>query len=444
MTRGARISLAVLFVSSMMFAFAACTTREPAERLRERWYAGRPLYEVYLRAFSGAGTIEAVTQRLDSLEALGVRTLWLMPIHPVGVKGRKGTAGSPYSVRDYFAVDSAYGSLAGLRRLVDQAHARGIGVILDMVMNHSANDHPLMGEHPDWWMRDARGRFTREVADWSDITDWNYENERARDYLESVLLYWIREADVDGYRCDVAGLVPPDFWRRAIASVRELKPDAFLLAEWEDPWVLDAGFDAAYDWTLHHRMRAHAAGKVSLDSLWSAVQDKQRQYPSDALPLRFIENHDEPRAADVFGWPGLKPYAALVFTVPGIPLLYTGQEIGASEKPSLFEAEPVDWDQGRDEVYDFYRRLAHDRNAHQVLQLGSIARLLADKPDVLLFQRVYGEQRALVAINFSGRRVEIERPVAAGPGPYRRTADGQRLGERIALPPYGHSVYVTG
>jgi len=383
---------------------------QQAANPKNQWYYGAPLYEVYLRALSKEGTFNALTARLDTLKAMGVNNLWLMPIFPVGVKGRKGSVGSPYSVRDYFDVGREYGTKDDFKALVDSAHARGMKVILDMVMNHSANDYPLMAEHPDWWYHDSTGAFSREVADWSDVTDWNYDNKEARKYLESALEFWVREFDVDGYRCDVAGMVPNDFWKPAIRNLRELKPDVFMLAEWEDHSVLDAGFDAVYDWTLFHRMRAMSEGKVGVDSLWRIISRTQNTLPEGKEMMHFVENHDEKRSAATFGWPGVKPYAALVFTLPGIPLLYTGQEIGAPHKPSLFDPEPVAWDSAKAGVRPFYSKLVHVRDENPALRRGDLQRVRVKAPGVLAFTRKSERQRLLVAINFSGEEQMVTLP----------------------------------
>ncbi len=401
-----------------MFMFSGCGQKESSEstepqQAQENWHIGQPLYEVYLRAFTPAGTLEGVLLELDRLQELGVKTVWLMPIHPVGFEGRKGSSGSPYSVRDYFAVGEEYGTGEDLKRLVNEVHKRDMKLILDVVINHSANDHVLMEEHPDWFARDSLGNFTREVADWWDITDWDHTNPEARRHLREALLYWVREFDVDGFRCDVAGMVEDIFWEEAIDSIRAVKPDAFMLAEWGEPRMFELGFDAIYDWKLYHSMRAHAEGKASLDSLWRVIRRPLGDEAGGELPMRFIENHDEPRSAEVFGWPGARPYAALIFTLPGIPLIYNGQEIGAEHKPSIFDPDPVHWEQGSEEVRRTYRRLATLRAESDVLRQGDYRRVSSGNESVLLFTRSLEGRKLLVAINFSGTEATTS-PVPGG------------------------------
>ena len=410
MKRTAILGLLLLVTLGSLFLTSCVSTKMEENKVAERWHYGRPLYEVYVRAFSYDGTLDRVTEKLDELKELGIKTLWLMPVHPHGELGRKGSMGSPYSTYDYFAIGEEYGTKEDFRELIEAAHARDMKVILDIALNHSANDHIEMENHPEWYAQDSTGAFIREVADWSDITDWDFNNPETHEYLTSILTYWVREFDLDGYRCDVAGMVPGEFWFNAIQKVREIKPDVFMLAEWEDEWVLEKGFDAGYDWTLFHRMRDHRKGTIELDSLWSVIDARDTRYPDHALPMRFVENHDEHRSADEFGWPGVKPYAALIFTIRGIPLLYNGQEIGATHKPTLFESEPIHWEQEQRGVNPYYKELLGYRNSYEALRAGDITRIESGNDSVLMFTRSFGKETILVAINFSNEAVEVAIP----------------------------------
>ncbi len=396
------------------------------ESVAADWFHGRPLYEVYTRAYSFPGTFDALRKDLPELKRRGITNLWLMPIHPIGEQGRKGKAGCPYSVQDYFAVSAEYGGMHHFENLVYDAHSLGMHVIIDMVLNHAANDHVEMERHPDWFAQDSTGAFTREVSDWSDVTDWNYDDPEVQQYLARMLQYWVQEIDVDGFRCDVADMVPRSFWQEVIPKLKEIKPGVFLLAESQDPERVVDGFHAIYDWELYHRMKEHHAGGIDTDSLWGVVDWFELHYPVGALPLRFIENHDEPRSAEVFGWPGAKPYAALIFTLPGIPLVYNGQEVGATHRPSLFEQVRINWDrEGAEDVQTYYNELLKLRQTSEVLRKGDLARLdTKDDADVLVFERVYDDRKVVVAINFSDQ-------------PYS-TVLGPDL--TIALEPYAYDV----
>lgn len=411
-----RIVKSALVASLLLVTMLGCqsTPKNGTEDdVTARWYYGQPLYEAYVRSFTPEGTFAAFETNLNRLDQLGVDNLWLMPIHPLGKVGRKGSLGSPYSVYDYFETNPEFGSKEDFKALVESVHAQGKHIILDMVMNHSANDHIEMAAHPEWFMRDEEGNFTREVEDWSDITDWDFDNPETVEYLTGVLEYWVREYDVDGYRCDVAGMVPREFWEHVIPRLKAIKPDVYMLAEWEEPWVLEAGFNSAYDWTLYHRMKNLAEGKIDVDSLWTVIEATQANYGEGKLPLRFVENHDEPRSAKVFGYPNITPYVELIFTLPGIPLVYNGQEVGAKTKPSLFEREPINWESTAAGGYmHLYHNMVKLRKENVALRTGDLARVSCENDGVLIFLRRAGEYNTFVAINFTDEVVNATFPLS--------------------------------
>ena len=363
------------------------------------WMDGYPLYEVYVRDITPEGTFSALEQRLPELNSFGINNLWLMPIHPIGEKGRKGTAGCPYSVRDYFEVGEEYGTMEDFDNLVKAAHNLGMKVILDMVINHCANDHVEMQNHPEWYAQDSTGNFTREVADWWDVTDWNFENPETVTYLDSMLTFWVKEHDVDGFRCDVAGMVPDEFWAKVIPNLKKIKPYLYMLAEWESPNMYNAGFHSTYDWHLYHTVKSHKEGKTIVADLWKAVSRIDSLFPPQAMPLRFVENHDQLRSRSVFG-EEYYLYAGMVFTLPGIPLLYNGQEAGETHKPSLFEKEPINWKAADGELYEFYRRMTFLRNNEEILRKGSLEKVSVGGEDILAYLRILDKKHIIIIINF--------------------------------------------
>lgn len=383
------------------------TAGTAAENPIPGWADGYPLYEVYIRSATAEGTFAAFERTLPVLRKDGIPNLWLMPIHPIGVKGRKGSLGCPYSTRDYFKVNPEYGTEEDFRLLVDSAHKQGMRVIIDMVANHCANDYVEMNSHPDWFAQDSEGNFTREVADWSDVTDWNFDNPGAVEYLEKAMVYWVKEFDIDGYRCDVAGMVPDSFWNGVIPKLKAVKPEVFMLAEWESVNVHKAGFHATYDWNLYHRMVLQHEMNLPVDTLWQAIEWREKDYPQGAESLKFIENHDQERAYSVFG-DDYKPYAALIFTLPGIPLIYNGQEIGAVDKPSLFEREPIKWAVVDCETNEYYRKLLKLRNDNEVLRKGDLKRIETNSPMALAFTRTTNQETILVVINFSDKPEKVK------------------------------------
>jgi len=373
------------------------------------WAQTTVLYEIFVRAFSPEGTFEKVTECLPRLKELGVGALWFMPIHPIGEKGRKGSLGSPYAVRDYFAVNPEYGTREDFRDLVNEAHSQGFRVILDMVANHTANDHVEMARHPEWWMRDAQGRFTREMAQWTDVSDLNYDNPELRAYMKDALRYWVEEFKVDGFRCDVAGMVPEGFWVDVRQELRRIKPDFFLLAEWEDPEMHLRTFDATYDWTLYFKMREVRQKVARAQELVATLLYKGDQYPNGALRLRFVENHDQRRARVVFGRRAFRPFAALIFTVPGIPLIYNGQEIGDTTRLELFDKITIPWNQAQPEIWHFYHRLIRLRKQNPVFSTGRVFALENDRPEIVAsYGLSTSEQVALCVSNFSNQEVKAE------------------------------------
>ncbi len=421
----------LLIAFSLIILLSGCSKQKPEMVIESKlpgWIDGKPLYEVFVRNFSEDGTLDALTSRLDHFQKLGISNLWLMPVQEIGIEGRKGTFGSPYAIRDYYDISDDLGTMEDLKELVDGAHALGMRVILDVVFNHAANDNLEMKEHPDRFAHDEDGNFTREVADWSDITDWNYDNPETRAYLRDILIYYVRDIGLDGFRCDVAAMVPGDFWKMAIDTLQTIKPDVYLLAEaWEGD-LLENGFSCLYAWDFYHRMYDHSQGKIDADSLWNVTVGWYETRQPGTQPLRFVENHDEMRSAEKFGWPAAKAYAAYTFTVPGIPLIYTGQEIGATDKIKLFEKEGVEWKRdGSEETMDFYKELIGIRSQYEALQKGSMERIdLPGIEGVLAFTRSFGTQTIRVLVNFTNQPMGI----AIGPD------------FTLDLEPYGYSLTV--
>src|SRR5436190_12262080 len=225
--------------------------KEPVRATRD-WVRDAIVYEIYPRAFSSQGNFNGITARLDDLKSLGVTILWLMPIHPIGQEKKKGTIGSPYAVRDYYAINPDYGTADDLKRLIGETHARGMRVIIDIVANHTSWDSVLM-KHPEFYKRDAKGQITYPY-DWTDVAALNYDNRQLREYMTDMLKYWIREFDLDGFRCDVAGEVPTDFWEHARAELEKIKPELVMLAEAAKPDLLVRAFDLDYAWPFYGTM----------------------------------------------------------------------------------------------------------------------------------------------------------------------------------------------
>ncbi len=392
---------------------------EGPARATPDWIRDAVVYEVNPRAFSPEGSFAGITARLDQLRELGASVLWLMPVHEVGRERRKGSLGSPYSVRDYLSVDPAYGQPGDLKRLVREAHARGLKVILDVVLNHTAWDNPLL-RRPGFHTRDAQGRVVSPEPDWSDVADLDYGNAAVREHMLGVLRYWLREYDLDGFRCDVAWLVPTDFWEEARRELETLKPGLFLLAEADEPALVRQAFDADYAWPFFHALDDVVWGQRPASALRAEWEREQARRPPGALRLRFSDNHDERRAVARLGERGAQAAAALVFTLDGLPLLYNGQEIGdtaESGAPALFERLPILWQMAerRPDVRPFFRDLIALRAHSPALRRGTVEWLDNDDPARVVSYVRRGEgQELLVAINLSNRPFG---GAVAAPGP---------------------------
>ena len=371
------------------------------------WVRDGVIYEIYPRAFSQQGNFNAITARLDELRDLGVTILWLMPIHPIGQEKKKGTIGSPYAVRDYYAINPDYGTADDLKRLVREAHARGMKVIIDVVANHTSWDSVLM-KHPEFYKRDAQGNITYPY-DWYDIAALNYSNQQLRRYMIDMLKFWIREFDLDGFRCDVAGEVPTDFWERARVELEQVKPDIVMLAEAHKAELLVKAFDLDYSWPLHSALTKVLQGEAPASVLRAEWEKEVKEWPAGALHMRFSDNHDERRAIARFGERAALAASAFVFTLDGVPMIYNGMEVGdttESGAPALFEKLPIFWSiaERRPEFRKFYKEMMARRRGSKALRRGTLEWVKnSDESRVVSFVRRFEGEEVLVTINFSNR-----------------------------------------
>jgi len=393
-------------VCGFLIALVAASVT-PAQRPVRDWVRDGVIYEIYPRAFSQKGDLNAITARLDELKDLGVTILWLMPIHPIGQEKKKGTIGSPYAVRDYYAINPDYGTGDDLKRLVREAHARGLKVIIDIVANHTSWDSVLM-KHPEFYKRDANGNITYP-HDWYDIAALNYGNQELRRYMTDMLKHWIREFDLDGFRCDVAGEVPTDFWENARRELEQIKPDIVMLAEAHKPELQVTAFDLDYSWPLHTALTDVLQGRKPASDLRAEWEKENQEWPKGALHMRFSDNHDERRAIARFGEPAALAASAFVFTLDGVPMIYNGMEVGdttESGAPALFEKLPIFWAiaERRKNFPEFYKDIMARRRTLLELRRGTLEWVSnSDESRVVTFVRRAGKQVSLVAINFSNR-----------------------------------------
>jgi glycosidase len=382
------------------------------------WSERAVLYEINVRQYTPEGTLAALRQHLPGLDSIGVDILWVMPVQPIGKLNRKGLLGSYYSIANYTAVDPEYGSDADFRAFVDDAHRRGKKVILDWVANHTAFDHPWITQHPEWYVHSANGTIINardnegRDTDWTDVAELDYTQPAMRAEMIRAMRWWLDTMHIDGFRCDVAGGVPLDFWIDARTALAKVRPDLFWLAEAESVQTHHA-FDATYGWELHHLLNDIAQGKKPTSMLDDYFDRQRRQYPPAALRMYFTSNHDEN------SWNGTEfermganhqPSFVLAATALGsIPLIYTGQEVSMQKRLRFFERDTVDW-RGAS-LAGFYHAMVELRHTQRALASGvpgGAQHTLATTGDrVYTFTRTRAGNTVLVALNFGDAPASI-------------------------------------
>ena len=443
------------FLASLLVVASACnraTNTEPVDpALHGQWSRNASIYEVNIRQYTAEGTFKAFETELPRLQKMGVGILWLMPVNPVGEKNRKGSLGSYYAVSDYMAVNPEFGTKQDLIDLVKKAHELGMKVIIDWVANHTAWDNKLVEKHPEWYKKDSSGNMVPPVKDWTDVAALDYSQPGLRQYMTDALLYWINEADIDGYRCDVAGMLPVDFWHEAIPRLKEVKP-LFMLAEDESPAMHDSGyFDATYSWELYHLMNDIAQKKKTADKIDSLFAAECKKYPADAYRMRFTSNHDENSwngtEYERLG-AGARTFAVLTFTFPGIPLVYSGQESALSKRLRFFDKDTIPW--GNYPLGSFYTTLAQLKNRNNLIANGdSGGRFIkvhtSSDRAVYAFMRKNSSGRLFVVLNLSDSDLSATLKGSDFTGKYKELFTGQsrefKPGEIITLTPWQYLIY---
>lgn len=415
------------------------------------WAKDAVIYEVNTRQFTSEGTFNAFAAHLPRLKELGVDILWFMPIHPIGELNRKGSLGSYYSIKDYKAVNPEFGTFEDFKNLVNQAHEMGFKVILDWVANHTAFDHDWATAHPEWYNRDENGEIVSPY-DWTDVADLDYDNNPPLwDAMIDALKFWVAEANIDGYRCDVAGMVPTAFWERARVELDAIKP-VFMLAEDEGQRDLtQKAFDANYGWEFHHIMNHIAKEEKNASHVWEYLAKQDSLFAPSVYRMLFTSNHDENSwNGTVFErmGEGAKAFAVLSYTIPGFPLIYNGQEVALDHRLLFFEKDEIDWTKGSD-FTAFYSRLNQIKKDNPSLwnadNGGAISQIKTDKPnEVLAFTRIKGENKIVVFINVSAAEQQITIDHNEITGEYTDLFTGENISisseNSIHLPAWGYLI----
>ena len=392
------------------------------------------IYSIYVRSHTPEGTFRAIVPDLDRIRALGADIIWFMPIHPIGVQGKKGSLGCPYANRDYRGVNPAYGTMEDFRALVDEIHRRGMKVLIDVVYNHTSPDSVLWNEHPEFFYKRPDGRPGNRVGDWTDVIDLDYGEPGLWDYQIESLRFWA--GIVDGFRCDVASLLPEPFWRMARAAVRPVNPDCIWLAETvhtsfgnflrregvgaERDVELFEAFDMEYEYDVRETFDGFMAGRLPLSAWTDALNFQEAIYPYNYNKLRFLENHDQPRIASLVPEERqLEAFTALLFFLKGTTLLYAGQEFSDPHQPSLFEREPIDRT-GRD-LSALLRRLAEIKRSAFAPDDWFLA-AADDEKKIAVLRRGGGSGQSVGVFPLGGRGGEV--PLDVPDGDYEEMIGG--------------------
>jgi glycosidase len=414
------------------------------------WADDAVMYEVNIRQYTKEGTFRAFAEHLPRLQELGVDILWFMPIHPISKTNRLGSLGSYYAVDDYKAVNPEFGTAEDLRSLVDQAHEMGFKVILDLVANHTGWDHAWTA-NAGWHTTDEAGNIIHPAGtDWQDVADLNFANEEMQAAMVDAMRYWVEEFDIDGYRADYASGVPTPFWEKARAELETIKPVYMLAEDDQQIGLLSRAFNANYGWQLYNRMNRIAKGLGNAEQIRLYAERLADSYPAGTYPLNFTSNHDEN------SWTGTeyerlgdaaKTMAALSFTLPGMPLIYSGQEAGLDRRLLFFDKDEIRWDDlSMQSFYQSLVTLKHDNQALWNGQAGGPYRTLQSGDDrILAFERTKDDNTVVVIMNLSAEPAETTVATGASAGRYASYPEGVdvelQAQHTVALEPWEYAIY---
>jgi glycosidase len=441
-------TVALLVSISMVSPVGAVNPPLPA------WANDAVIYEVNIRQFTPEGTFDAFRSHLPRLEEMGVDILWLMPIHPISQEKRKGSLGSPYAVADYKGINPLYGSAQDFQELVDEAHSRGMKVILDWVANHTGWDNPWIANKA-WYTQNGQGQIIHPAGtDWTDVADLNFSNAEMRAAMIDALKYWVTEFDIDGYRADVAGSVPVSFWNQARTELDAIKPVFMLAEDGSALELLNSAFGINYGWDMLGEIRRVAGGTSFSYHIHDLVASKAKKFPTRTYSMNFITNHDENSWNGTeyeFLGAGVDAMTVLYFTIPGMPLVYNGQEIRLRKRLQFFEKDAIDWANGTPlPLIGQLSQLKEDNSALDVGQTpGTYKQMKTDSDEVIAFTRTNGQDRVTVLINASPRSRVVKLTVGADhPAVLRDYLTDSKVRIRpttnLTMPAWSYRLWVTG
>jgi glycosidase len=442
-----RIFPLILF---LFVIFSTLGQTPSASQFAPEWSKNATIYEVNIRQFTNEGTFRAFEEHLPRLKEMGVDIIWLMPIHPIGEKNRKGTLGSYYAVKDYTDVNPEFGKFEDFKNLVAKVHELDMRIIIDWVANHTSPDNVWVDQgHKDWYTLDSTGNLQPTLGtDWWDVADLNYDNLEMRKEMIESMRFWLKNADIDGFRCDVAGWVPMDFWLEAKAQLDDIKP-IFFLAESEGVDQHQA-FQMTYAWEFHHIMNKIAQKTENVQSV-VAYFEREKSYPANAYRMNFTSNHDEN------SWNGTEmerlgkarlAMAVLSSTIMGMPLIYNGQETSLDRRLQFFEKDSIVWD--KMDLVDYYTTLNDLHHRNQALwngEYGGFPNIISPKNEqnVLAYVREKNGDKVLVIINLSSeeRTFKIKNKSIKGNYSELFTKESLNLKTKLSgsIAPWSYKVY---
>ncbi len=406
-----KIVLTLLLIAAMVSCKKTEIATQTLAPMSDEIMASAVIYEANIRQYSVEGTFEAFTKDIPQLKELGIDIIWLMPIHEIGVLNRKGSLGSYYSIKDYRSVNPEFGTVEDFKNLIKTAHDNGIYVILDWVANHTAWDHAWVTNHPEFYTKDENGNMIAPY-DWTDVVELDFTNEDLRTAMIADMNYWVKELNVDGFRCDVAGEVPTDFWERASVELQQTKP-LFMLAEAEKPELLKKAFHMQYAWEGHHIFNQMAQGKQTVAQFDAYMKKMDTVLEKDDIQMHFVSNHDEN------SWNGtvkermgeaVELFMAFSYTVPGMPLIYSGEEYDMDKRLLFFEKDTMPKTKGK--FYDVYKNLNKLKKATKALHTGknpasyNRIKTSADENVLAFFREKEGDKLVFIG-NFTAENKEV-------------------------------------
>ena len=448
---GKKISTWIRFSFLVIILSATVSAQKVTTVVHPEWSKNASIYEVNIRQYTPEGTFTAFQKHIPEIKKMGIEIIWIMPINPIGEKNRKGTLGSYYSVKDYKAVNPEFGTLNDFKNLVNEIHKQGMYVILDWVANHTSWDNVLTKTHPDFYKMDSLGNFIAPANDWTDVIALNYNNPRLWIYMENAMEYWVKESGIDGFRCDVADMVPTPFWNFVRKELEKIKP-VFMLAEAENPELQKHAFDMTYAWEFHNILKEIYKGKMTVTDLDKYYVREDEKYNPDAYRMVFTTNHDENSwNGTVFQRFGdaVKTFAVLCGVVKGMQLVYSGQEAGMNKDLRFFDKDTIEWK--KSSFRGLYTKLIHLKLNNKALwngiSGGEMERIKTNNDDkIFSFVREKDNSKLFAIFNLSAQNQNIKIDGKKIEGTYKDLftdkSNSLTSDYNLELPAWGYKIFV--